>query len=762
YAIDRDDLSRVYVSALGERPAPPAPALVGEGSGTWQMVGAGAGSLFFEHRPKKDGLGLVLAWGVDAAGRPAARPQTLTPAPEARADLDAVWLGGHAVVAWTHQAPGRPAKVQLVAVDADGRPLGAPSSPLVGGGDQAFVGLAAPPAASPGHGRVLVAWEDSASRPAQGRAVQLASFGPDLVRPAGNAVLRFGVTDDSVPALAASPDGFAALTVAPTCTPRESECDKAQLDAAYLRFDPDLRVLASAPLLPQPLGGDPVPMAWGLTCDAGPCLTLSASEGLTASAFVSRLHERQAGWAPAAVRRNDAEPPFALAADTLLRGPKPLEVVSARVGGRPLALALVRNADAKGAKAPAAGPPNALASLRIFTPEPLALPTVGAPSSPAGAGANAAGASAAGGAAAGGVATSAGGGASPAKAAGGAATPTKPAGGAPAKGPGGAAAAAKTAGPAPLTEKALASSSLALSASLKGDAACAAFVVREGADSHLALAKLGPEGTRLRQASLAQAPGDVGDVDLSATPEGWLVAWVDGRDRNGEVYAARVDAELKRVSPERRLTQSPGDATEVAVLARGDYALVAYAEPKGAAPGSPANPYVVRVKASDLSPLGEPTRLSATSRHLRGLRLVPQGDEAIALWIEEPDASGGASAPGGGATLHWVRVGADGAPKGLPQAVTGFHDASLGSLAFACDRASCRGLATRAEGRGRVLVGFSWLPGANRVEAMHDLLALYGEGAARDATPAFAGDEVWVVDDEGNEGGALRRALVRW
>jgi hypothetical protein len=313
-----------------------------------------------------------------------------------------------------------------------------------------------------------------------------------------------------------------------------------------------------------------------------------------------------------------------------------------------------------------------------------------------------------------------------------------------------------------LSERVLASSSLALSPSIKGDTACAAFVVREGPDSHLALARLGVEGKRQRQVSLAQAPGDVGDVDLSATPEGWLVAWVDGRDRNGEVYAARVDAELKRVTPERRLTQTPGDATEVAVLARGDYALVAYAEPKSASPGAPANPYVMRVKTSDLSPLGEPSRLAATSRHLRALRLVPQGDEAIAVWVEEPDTSGSTGAANGGPTVQWVRVGADGAPKGLPQTVGGFHDGSLGSLAISCDRGPCRGLMTRAEGRGRMLVGFSWLPGSNRVEAMHDLLSLYGEGAVRDATPALAGDEAWIVDDEGNEGGALRRALIRW
>ena len=60
-----------------------------------------------------------------------------------------------------------------------------------------------------------------------------------------------------------------------------------------------------------------------------------------------------------------------------------------------------------------------------------------------------------------------------------------------------------------------------------------------------------------------------------------------------------------------------------------------------------------------------------------------------------------------------------------------------------------------------MLVGFIWPLGAPSIEAPHDLLSLHG-GSAADAPPAFAGDEAWAVDDEGAEGGALRRAFLRW
>ncbi len=731
YALEQGEQARVYVAALGEAPAALAAAAVSDGASTWQAVGAGAGSLFFEHKPKKDGLGHALVRAVDAAGRPAAQAQTLTALPEARADLDAVWLGGRAVAAWTQPGgPGRVSKVHLAAVDGAGRLLAPPSAPLVGAGDQGFVGLAAPPASRPGHGRLLVAWEDAATRPSEGRVVQLSSLEPDLARVAGTAALRYGVVDDAVPALAASPDGFAALTVAPTCGVGAAGCEKAQLDAAYVRFDPDLRVVASAPLLPQPLGGEPVPIAWALTCEAGPCLTLSASEGPQAAAFVSRLADRLAGWAPAARRRNDADPPALLGVETASRGPRPIEVASARVGGRTLALALMRSVETKGAKPPPGGGAP-LASLRVFAPEPAPAP--GAPPAPPDA------------------ALTPGKGTPPSAPA---APAPKPAGAPPA-------APRPPASPPTLSDRVVAASTVALSPAARGDAACAAFVVREGADSHLALARLGPDGKRQRQASLAQAPGDVGDVDLAPLPEGgWLVAWVDARDRNGEVYAARVDAELKRVTPERRLTHGPADATEVAVLPRGGEALIAFAEPQGTSPGAPANPYVVRVKASDLSPLGDPVRLASMPRHVRSLRLLPQGDEALAVWIEEPDSAAAPGAPG--ARVQWVRLGADGTPRGLPQPLAGLDEASLSSLSLACGPGACRGLMTRPEGRGRMLVGFVWPFGAARVDPPLDLLALYGGAGASDAPPAFAGDEAWVVDDEGPDGGALRRAFVRW
>lgn len=723
YAVEQGTQSRVFVAALGERTQAPAPSLVAEGAGTWQIIGAGTGSLFFEHRAaKKDGLGHVLVRAVDTAGKPALRSETLTTSPEARADLDAVWSGGRAVAAWTQQtAPIT--KVQLAAVDASGRPLAPPSAPFVSSGDQAFVGLAAPSAVHPGHGRLLVAWDDAAVRPTEGRIVQLSSVVSDLARVAGTAALRYGVIDDAVPGLAASPEGFAALTVAPTCA-AGSTCEKPQLDTAYVRFDPDLRVVASAPLLPEPLAGEPASLAWGLTCEAGPCLTLSSTEGETASAFVSRLAERQAGWAPAAQRRNDAEAPFLVGAETPLRGARPIDVVAARVGGRALALALVRGGDKAPKASAGSSSSGALASLRVFAPEPDGGKAEGAPAAGKVEGAAAAG----------------------------------KAEGAPANKPAGAS--KPTALPS-LSDRAVAASSLALSPSSRGDVACAAFAVREGADSHLALARLGPDGRRQRQASLAQAPGDVGDVDVAALPDGWLVAWVDARDRNGEVYAARVDAELKRVTPERRLTKGGGDATEVALLARGDQALIAYAEPKSSTPGSPANPFVMRVKTSDLSPLGEPLRLATTSRHLRSLRLLPQGDEAIAVWVEEPEAAGAAGVSGG-PKVQWVRLGADGAPKGLPQPLGGLDEASALSLSLTCGPNACRGLMLRPEGRGRSLVGFVWASGSPRVDVVRDLLPLYGGGPSGDAPPAFAGDEAWVVDDEGAEGGALRRAFLRW
>ena len=62
---------------------------------------------------------------------------------------------------------------------------------------------------------------------------------------------------------------------------------------------------------------------------------------------------------------------------------------------------------------------------------------------------------------------------------------------------------------------------------------------------------------------MTSSKGDASDVALARAGDGWLVAWVDARDGNGEVYAARLRQELlQRVGREERITNATGDASD--------------------------------------------------------------------------------------------------------------------------------------------------------------------------------------------------------
>ena len=65
-------------------------------------------------------------------------------------------------------------------------------------------------------------------------------------------------------------------------------------------------------------------------------------------------------------------------------------------------------------------------------------------------------------------------------------------------------------------------------------------------------------GKKLRQKMLTRSPGEVSDIAAVNVGDGWLVAWVDERSKDPEVYVTRVNRQLVRAGPEHRLTRSPG------------------------------------------------------------------------------------------------------------------------------------------------------------------------------------------------------------
>src|SRR5205807_2678156 len=108
---------------------------------------------------------------------------------------------------------------------------------------------------------------------------------------------------------------------------------------------------------------------------------------------------------------------------------------------------------------------------------------------------------------------------------------------------------------------------------------------------------------------LTSAKGDASDVAIAWAGDGWVVAWVDARDGNGEVYATKLDTRLARVAKEERITRAPGDASDVAILARGDVVWLAWADPRESPNDGFADVYVASLRARDATKIDPETRV---------------------------------------------------------------------------------------------------------------------------------------------------------
>jgi hypothetical protein len=134
-----------------------------------------------------------------------------------------------------------------------------------------------------------------------------------------------------------------------------------------------------------------------------------------------------------------------------------------------------------------------------------------------------------------------------------------------------------------------------------------AWVAREEGDPQVHLTKLDRDGRRLSDQLLTQVAGDARDVCIVPAPDGFLVVWVDGRDGNGEVYAARVDYDLKRVTRDERITRARGDAFQLSVHTAGDLAFVTYIDTRDSPSG---DVYLASISTRNAARVGDEVRVT--------------------------------------------------------------------------------------------------------------------------------------------------------
>ncbi|AKU95911.1 hypothetical protein AKJ09_02575 [Labilithrix luteola] len=207
--------------------------------------------------------------------------------------------------------------------------------------------------------------------------------------------------------------------------------------------------------------------------------------------------------------------------------------------------------------------------------------------------------------------------------------------------------------PIVISTRALAVGGVAIAAAEKAeDGAALAWVARENGDPEVHVTRVDKRGKRTNDVQLTTAKGDASDVAIVTGGGGFIVAWVDGRNGNGEVYATKVMPDLKRVAREERITNAPGDATDLVALARGENVWLAWADSRESPKDGMADIFMSAIRMHDAKRAIDEQRVLGTAAHSRTPQLVPAGDGAHLAWIEEaPMGMDSPSASGFGAML---------------------------------------------------------------------------------------------------------------
>ncbi|HEY8089646.1 MAG TPA: hypothetical protein VIF09_17420 [Polyangiaceae bacterium] len=167
------------------------------------------------------------------------------------------------------------------------------------------------------------------------------------------------------------------------------------------------------------------------------------------------------------------------------------------------------------------------------------------------------------------------------------------------------------------------------------DGAVVAWVARDSDDPQVHLSHVDAAGKKLGEVQLTEVKGDASDVAVAWAGDGWIVAWVDGRDGNGEVYAVKVGRNLEKAAREERVTKAPGDAGDVAIAVKGETAWLAWSDPRESPREGVADVYATTLRTRDAKKTGEDVRVLATAGHSRSPEIAPAGDGAVVLWIED-------------------------------------------------------------------------------------------------------------------------------
>ena len=312
--------------------------------------------------------------------------------------------------------------------------------------------------------------------------------------------------------------------------------------------------------------------------------------------------------------------------------------------------------------------------------------------------------------------------------------------------------------PSIITNKALHVGSVAIAgASSPEDGGAIAWVARENGDPEVHVTRIDKRGRRMNDVQLTTTKGDAADVTITWAGGGWIVAWVDGRDGRGEVYATKVSPELTRIAREERITKAPGDASDLVALAHGDAVWLAWADSRESPKDGVADIFVSAVKMHDAKRLFEEQRLLPTAAHSRTPRLALGPNGMHVAWIEE--APLGAETPNtSGYGAFWTTLDEVGKPTAKPSRIPLAGEGAATAVAFE-SHPSLRAVVARSTPEVISLDAIDLVPSPPKVTS---LLALDGPPSL-DIAMVFR-DDVLYFNDEGPHAldRRARRARIAW
>ncbi len=681
--------------------------------------------------------GRVLFSMLDMQGH-AKTPVVVHPQPTAFADIELVYLANRFVVAFTDRAlsQGPESRVMLAALSKQGALLSPPhgaSPPL---GDQALVALIAPQYAPmyEASERALLAWEDTMAVQMGDRRIRLAAVDPDGGMGKERASMVFAASGP--PDFAVFKDGFAALTLAAAQSKQETaNAGEPDVLPAFVRFGSDLSVLSSEPVRALVFGENaPKPyvpyLVRGLSCYAGECSAFAQDAGTPAALVQVALPVRENIWKAPALNESNEAPPQALSATSIFSGDGLNKIASVPLssGGTMLSYLTYHLEDTNGnasEDAPKKGEKDgdALATLGLI---PL-----------------------------------------------------------PAKG--------EAPKPLILSKRAVSLGGLAMAQAPKvegeknkGAEIALAWVAKEKkGDAQVFVTKVNEAGEKQAQRKVTvlsrKAKGDVpsecSDVAIAYVPsqsdekdnkkaDGFVLAWVDTRDGNAEVYVAKVDRGLNKTVPDRRITQAPGDAAEVQLWVRGKEIWLLWSDARQNAQEGRGDIYLARLDAQTLSKIGQETRLYASAGHSRTpMFFANTKQSAWAAWIEEGMPAGKEGAEEGkDAGLRMAELDERGALLGTPLLVQARGSKPVDSAALSCEGSVCRAIFSSAPSDTPLISAFSWTLG-KALGTPKPVAALPGGASQQDISPIFSnstGNSLFLIDNAVDGTGKIRQLLLNW